>query len=521
MAGVIVSVHGKSDLQHMRGKNMYPSSRFASFGAQKSLRLLLLAPLALLLATAAPARAAHLDEALLRAAPNILLYLDEHGYKNVGVLPFQVKKGERQASYLGAPLSTSLPGRLENALIMSQTSGESQAIGIIRDAAGTASQAKIGSYTRSPAAFGKLFKTGYNLAWGNKKVKAEAFLTGVVSNTGDHSKTTVQILLFTPESRQGGSLKMARVGKPVSVMTDRSLLRDLGYTFALARSVVTKRGETSDDRDDAAVQQVSMQEEGRRQNRRTQSNAVTPDNIAGFAFELRYDGAKQRLRRIVQSQQGAKAPLYEVDPMMPGTEVAMVLTPLLPDDKKLGVVLKVNGRSTWQEEDDESIRCKKWIYDVDLKGKPDLFKGFYTGLEGKNLKPWNVLSAAESARAASEMGDRAGWIDIDVFANADDAGASDQEEPRISTRGMARSKKKFSTMKSLQASLRKANNVKIKKSVVTRRGAGGLLVSDSEPAEEVQISTDTFPNPVRIGGISIRYYDAKSGGDKQDEGDSD
>jgi hypothetical protein len=477
--------------------------------------LLLLAPLALLLGTATPVRAAHLDEGLLKAAPDLLIYLKKEGYRNVGVLPFKVKKGTRQASYLGAPLTASMPGRLENALIMSQGKNEAAAIGIIRDAAGMASRAKVGSYTRSPVAFTKLFKTSYNLAWGGKKVKADAFLTGIVSNTGDRSETTVQIQFFTPKSRSGGSLKVVNVGDPIVVKTDRSLLRDMGYTYALARSM-TKRGVTAARRDQQAVDQVVQQEQGKKQQKQGQSGAITPDNIAGFAFELRYSGVKQTFRPMAQSQQGAKARDYLADPVMPGTAVTMALTPLLPDGKKLGIVLKVNGRSTWQEEAEESIKCRKWIYDLEKKDKEDVFEGIYTDVSGKNLKPWGVLSAAESAKMASEMGERAGWIDIDVYASGDKVDQkqqSDEEEVMISTRGLARSRKKFATLEQLQKTLRKANNVKAKKALVQKRGPGGLIVSDSEPAEaNIQIDTGDLPNPIHLGGISIKYYDPKSGG---------
>jgi hypothetical protein len=410
-----------------------------------------------------------------------------------------------------------MPGRLENALIMSQGSNEARAVGIIRDAAGTASQAKVGSFTQSPVAFSRLFKTSYNLAWGGKKVKADAFLTGVVSNTGDRSKTIVQMQLISPKSREGGKLKLVNVGDPIEVKTDRSLLRDMGYTYALARSM-TKRGVTAARRDQQAVDQVLQQEQGKKQTKQGQSQAITPTNIAGIAFELQYDGVKQTLRPMSQSQQGAKARDYLAEPMMPGTTITMVLTPLLPDGKKLGIVLKVNGRSTWQEEEEESIKCRKWLYDVDRKGVADVFKGIYTNVEGVNLKPWGVLSAAESAKMASEMGERAGWIDIDVYASGEQqAGGGgkqqgDEEEVMISTRGMSRSRKKFSSLKELQTSLRKANNVKVKKSLVSKRGPGGLLVSDSEPAEEVKIDTGELPNPVHLGGISIKYYDPKAGG---------
>ena len=56
----------------------------------------LLVPLAAALlwsAGAGPARAGSLDKALLQNSPDIIDFLKEQGYRNVGVLPFKVKKG--------------------------------------------------------------------------------------------------------------------------------------------------------------------------------------------------------------------------------------------------------------------------------------------------------------------------------------------------------------------------------------------------------------------------------------------
>src|ERR1700722_13841390 len=98
-------------------------NRFAKLNMRNLKWIVMLSPIALLLAPA-PAGAAHLDEALLKAAPTILTYLKTEGYSNVGILPFKVQKGTRTASYLGAPPTLNLPGRLENALIMCQGSNE-------------------------------------------------------------------------------------------------------------------------------------------------------------------------------------------------------------------------------------------------------------------------------------------------------------------------------------------------------------------------------------------------------------
>jgi hypothetical protein len=478
-------------------------------------RLLLLAGLGVLLVGAPQARAANLDAALLKAAPDILSYLKDKDYNNVGVLPFLVQKGTRQASFLSSPLSAALPARLENALIMCQESNEHKAVGIIRDAAGAASRAKVGAYMHSPVAFSKLFNAKYELAWGDKKVKPDVFLTGVVINDGDRSETKIKVQAFTAKSREDGKLKLSPVTKPILVKTDRSLLRDLGYTYALSRSVL-KRGMTAKRRDEVALDQVNRQEQGQRKQTPEQSNQATPININGIGFKIYYDGVAQTLQPLSESSDGAKSPLYQVGPMQAGARITMSLTRLADDDQMLGVLLKVNGQNTFRPEGDEGAYPRKWLYPAERKGYEDVFEGIYTGVDGKNLLPFRVLTAEESVKAAKEIGDRAGWIDIEVYASGETPNTADGEEMKISTRGMSRPKVKPKTLRELQTTMRKANNVRPKKGVVAKRGPGGLLLYDMEPVEGgyVEIS-DKLPNPVRLGGISIRYYDGKGGDDDE------
>src|SRR5262245_9940206 len=115
-------------------------------------RALLVLGLAWLL-PAPTARAANLDEALLsqtaqgetgpvRKLAHVLNQLAvKHGYTNVGVLPFKVQKGKAKATYVAAPLATLLPARLETAMLMVLDADEKKALGVITDAAGTASRA--------------------------------------------------------------------------------------------------------------------------------------------------------------------------------------------------------------------------------------------------------------------------------------------------------------------------------------------------------------------------------------------
>src|SRR5262249_46208865 len=149
---------------------------------------------------------------------------------------------------------------------------------------------------------------------------------------------------------------------------------------------------------------------------------------------------------------------------------------------------------------------------------PDEFDGFYMDTTGKNLKRFRVASAEESAERAGDMGDRAGWIDIDVFASGESPGPGaveqgDEVMAKISTMGRGRSRKAPATLKEAQVRLRKANSLILKESRVERRGPGGLILTEVEPSEEVKIDTADLPNPIHLGGISIRYYEKGSQND--------
>jgi hypothetical protein len=385
----------------------------------------------------------------------------------------------------------------------------------------------------NPIAFRKLFNLKYPLAWGDKKEKPDVFLTGVViSPANEIAKTKVQIQYFTAKSKAGSKVKLTNLNEPIVVKTDRSLLSDLGYTYALSRSVL-KRGMTMARRDRQAIQQATQQEKGQKAQ---QSSGITPDNLGGIAFELRYNNRKVPVKKVTD---GGKGPTYEAPPPSRGDKVTMYLTRLAEDSKTLGVVLKVNGRSTWDGEDYEPVKCKKWLYSSAKTNQPDLFEGYYDNVEGKNVRKFEVVTGKQAEEMAGELGERAGWIDLDVFASSDedsekepmadpeddDKKGGDEAEMKVSTRGMALKRGlKHRSLAMLQEKLRSANHLKLKKSKVIKRGEGGLILTETAPSDEVVIEKGALPNPVHLGHISIRYYkrDGKSvepGKEKPDDDD--
>jgi serine/threonine protein kinase len=446
---------------------------------------------------AVPAGVVHpnLDLALLRAAPQIALSLSNQGYRSVGVLPFQVQKGARPASYEDAPLSAGLPGRLENALVMTMGDDESKALAIIRNAAGTASQQKVGSWTTSKAAFDKLFSTRYPLAWGKRAVRPDVFLTGVVSNVGNRATTTVDIHSFTKSSRSstGRGIDTKQITRLV-VKTDRALLRDLGYRYALGREML-KRGTTVARRNQQALDQVRRVEETGRLDQ-------GPDNIAGMKFEILYNNVKQTIRPLYTGQEGAMSPLFQVDLPRVGDRVRIVLTRLDRTSKTLGVVLKVAGKSTWQMEDGDSMQCKKWLYEPDRAGKPDHIDGFYMDTKGAILafdRRTQLMSAAKDAR---ETATGVRWIDVDVFAGGEELQTEEQVRP--GTSGLALATQRPETLKALRRQVLQKNKVRVRRSTPVRRSESGMVVEELEHEDGGFIAAAGLANLVRVGGISIR-----------------
>lgn len=457
-----------------------------------------------------PARAAQMDKALLGQGGNVLHYLNDKGYRNVGVLPFQVKKGTRSAGFADAPLALNLTTRMENALIVSQDP-TGKKIGIIRDAVGTANRREVGAYQTSQAAFKKLFAQEYELAWGNRKVKADAFLTGTVVNSGkDRARTSVVVEVFNPASMKSGRLVKEKICA-FDLPTDRSLLSDLGYAWALSPTVLM-RGITPKSRDQLAVQQVAQRDEqGEAQLIQGQSKAHTPGNIAGMSFEILYDDVKQPITPLRQGKQGQRMPLYQVPPAPAGARIVMVLTRRDESDRTLGVILKVNGQSTWRKEDMENIRCRKWLYSPAKRGLRDPILGFYMDTLGRNLLEFRSLTAEESEKRADELGSRVGWFDIEVFASGTEGGDQADQVQLISTRSVAEGARKAVSLKALQAAIRKANNIRlrpVKLPFEPRRAVPRELIDAAvEPIESVQIEKGSLPNPESLGSIAIRYWE--------------
>lgn len=482
--------------------------------------LALLAGLAL--TAPAGARAGTLDKALFDKSGDVLAYLKTNDIRTVGVLPFKVQRGGREAFYGGGPIGTNLPRRVENALIMPMDPrDESKAVGVIRDAAARASAAKVGPYTARQKSFNALFATEYELAWGGKSAKADAFLTGEVSNGGaDRRKTTVTLDLIRPADWKDGKVVPSKTWR-FDVATDAMLAADLGYNFSLS-PLVLRRDVTRGQMTKEIVEQAASEDEEGTAAAKTlnQTQAHQPTDIAGFSFELHYDGAAQKLEPFSGDQPGAKSPIFTAPAAKAGSKIAMYLTRKDDSDNKFGVALTVNGVSTLDMESGEPLTMRRWIYAPDTKGRRDEWLGFYETGEKDELKkqadgtlqvyPFKVLTAEESAAKAAELGSMAGWIHVYVFGSKEGelAAEKDEKDMFVTTRGMPAKASNKLSLAELRERLMKANNVRQAARLVQPRSVGGgLIVHELEPLPAGGFKKDVLNNPVLLGHLAIRYYE--------------
>jgi hypothetical protein len=169
------------------------------FTARRSFVML---SLILLAGSSQPTRAADnpeglpsLEKALLQQAPQIIKYLRENNYQNVGVLKFRVKKGQERASDSAGPLNLNLANRLEVALVLAAPSKAEKPIGIIHNASAVAAKLK-GANHLTKEGREALFEGRYALPWGDQEVSADVFLTGVVAFDKDMQSMNVGIGAF-------------------------------------------------------------------------------------------------------------------------------------------------------------------------------------------------------------------------------------------------------------------------------------------------------------------------------------
>lgn len=486
------------------------------------------------------AAAERLDNQLNSRMDDIVAGLKQK-YKTVGVLRFRVQDGAGKENF-NSPLSGRMVDRLETLLVLHGGEKESQALGVVRDVSKVAAKNKVGAWDKDTAERKKLFAHAYPMAWGNKTATPDAFLTGKVTLSKDGKQTTV-----TLEAFDKNDLK-PRVLSTIRLDTDRFVLRDLGYSFAVAkrsRPSMAKARSVLDEDQQAVVKDGLQQNQDRRQPQQTdkttsqtkpQQPQTDPSNIGGVTFELLADDKPASVR--TNAAQGDLA-RWQVECPPAGSAVTMRLTNTT--DKRLAVVLRVNGKSTINDQLAEPETAAKWVlepsksyrvkgtYLIELSGQaeaggkalkrndddlvtqteekpgakqpPPQLKG------GLKIRPFKVMIGQEATQTKSQFGDRAGWIDIDVY----EQGQEKQEQAMIAPKGLPPSSEKAArtSYNGLRSALLKSSQLKAvvkeekkENGLVVKRS---VIVPDTETmntAENVKLTS--FPNSQFVARVTIK-----------------
>jgi hypothetical protein len=470
-------------------------------------RLLVPAVVVALAATAPAARADNIDLGLIKKAPEILKYLKEHDYKNVGVLRFQVQKGRGKSSYSAGPLNGNMATRLENALLMEID--PKTPVGIIRDASLVAAAKAPGQHWNEGSAKDRagLFDYAYPLAWGDNKVKADAFLHGRVKLSEDMRTTTVHIACFDRKSEKEHEVCA------IEVKTDRTVLADAGQSYVLARGLVKKRrGEAKDANslddllNDDAAKNAKDRDDGNNNNGKKNGSALTNEYLD---FEVCYDDQPQQLTG--DASEGGE---LRIAPPRTGQTVSFRCKNKTRDD--IGLVIYVNGTSTLEMMRDPPENCRRWILPANDKSY------WITGYVDENdvRTPFKIVGPGNDL-VKNELAEKLGQIEVVVFLKGEDQPVNNNGGEMLVSRHLNLRKLSPVFQRNLgitgkpktAAEARKLafRSAGLKVPVRPRDigdGEAGFIVPDPTLREQIVVEQQSFPNPTAVATpIVIRYND--------------
>jgi len=452
------------------------------------------------------ARADHLDDKLNANAPRIVEALQKQGVKNVGVLRFRVKDGDRPETFSAGPLNGNLAVRLENILVLHAGTEDKDALGIIHNAAQEAGRHKVGKWQGNEAEQRKLFAIDtYPLAWGSKKVKADAFVTGLVKLSSDCKRGTVVVEALTAPGEVKKLVEFSFEGDP-------ALLMDLGKSYSLSRrslagartplktrDLVFEAARRGDDSPNGNPPPAGNNPPSGN-DQPVVNNAKDTIEVGGVEFQLLSDGQAVTFKPKDASNNNGG---YQLESPEVNKQIVFKITN--KTDKTVGVDVKFNGSSLYLEQTDEPANCRVWVLKPEDKYRSYSLKGWYLqDGDGEKLKlaPFKVLTGDDAQKwrdSLTQLADKAGTICVTVFEEGDPAGS----EMLISARGLKKGEDAFarSDLGRLQRSLMKSGH--LMRDVKKRE----LIVPDKDSlqavADNVIKSIDFQRKPVAIGSAII------------------
>jgi len=462
------------------------------------------------LASSGATRAESIETGLREEAPRVMKYLNDHHYGTVGVLKFEVKKGERLASLHAGTLNAAMAAGLEHALIL--LDDPARPIDIIHDASAAANGRTHAATFRSAAGRRALFEHEYPVAWGGQNKRPDAFLTGEVVVGKDMKMLEVIVQAFDRKSPE----RLEEVTRVRNVPVDRNVLVGIGQSFAVSRGL---RHRLSRDVDvDASIDAAKRDDTGA---------SPIKDGDDPVKLQIFYDGQAVTLEADASSRGELKVKRTKSADPKEGQKVKFVIQNVSHDT--VGVVLAINGKNTLFQEDLTSkpvAECTKWVLGP---GETYTVEGFYMTEDGKDVRAFKVLSNDESAKADLSP-DSKGVFSMVVFRSAAAGPDTTALNASADAGDLSRSPTRKGTARSLpeiQAALRSATHTHASNGRlladrvtehpahaarrVTQKGGRGLVVEDNQSSagsnlNRVPVKLDPSPSM----SLFIRYYTGPS-----------
>jgi hypothetical protein len=342
-----------------------------------------------LVAVPVRANADALDEALVEKARAILEAVQKKGFRNVGVVKFLVRHGEKAPQDDVGDLNMSLANKLEVALILANTDDR---FGIIDKASEAISREKLlGANHKSEEGRKAFFNRKYELAWSRDRVEASGFVTGLATLSQDLTKFTLRFQVFDKSGQ------IEDLPGELSVATNPEMLAQAGFSFALAPA--RQKAIVSGDPPPAETQKREIVEQAASSVEETPSEKQEP-----FA-----PLAESPIQWTVLYNGKPVAVTGNTLPEPKATDrIEFTLTN--PTRATYAAVLLVNGENTLYQERAVPQVCRKWVLGPDSSVT---IRGFQT--DADSVAPFTVLRPEQPLPDAVRYGDHAGTFRLVVF----------------------------------------------------------------------------------------------------------
>jgi hypothetical protein len=332
-----------------------------------------------------------LDQAVEHKGQEIVRFLRDHHYQNVGVLKFLVQKGDQKPSDNVGTLNLLMADRLEVALILANPD---ESLGIIHQASAVAKTSPRADH-RTPEGRKALFEIeDFVYAWQNlvngeeKKVRADGFLAGTVHVRPSQGATQVDIVAY--DRRHDGPVAEWKLTAPLDART----LAEAGYSYR-TRAATKPRNDEVRPKEETSVEA--------RPARYTvaETNTDRPLQKSPVDFQIYYDG---QLQPIQTHADGTS----DVDSPRDGQQVHLYIKN--HGTETYGVVVKVNGENTLRRQKLPSAECSMWVLGPD---EGVTIRGYQ--MADDRMEKFVVVPPTASEEDALRYDKHAGTFSIEVF----------------------------------------------------------------------------------------------------------